>query len=86
MLRTCAVSGGPVGIRCAELDFEVSLNPCELNRPKLQLSKLDAWGVAFPLAWVPGDIAPNSCLWGGTQAKAVPRSCPEVAGVLLYMF
>jgi len=46
-------------------------------------------GVAwpFPLAWVLGESALNSCLWGGTQAKAIlVLYLLEVAGVLLHMF
>ena len=44
-----------------------------------------AW--PFPLAWVPGESAPNPRLLGRTQAKAILRLCsPEVASVLLHMF
>ena len=56
---------------------------------ELQLSEYEAGAVAwpFPLAWVLGESALNSCLWGGTQAKAIlVLYLLEVAGVLLHMF
>lgn len=56
---------------------------------ELQLSEHKAREVAwpFPLAWVPGESAPNSCLLGRTQAKAIlVLYLLEVAGVLLHMF
>jgi len=48
------VIGG--GIGC----FELQLSEHEVGE--------GAW--PFPLAWVPGESAPNSCLLGRTQAKA----------------
>ena len=56
---------------------------------ELQLSEYEAGAVAwpFPLAWVLGESALNSCLWGGTQAKAIlVLYLLEVAGVLLHIF
>ena len=56
---------------------------------ELQLSEHKAREVAwlFPLAWVPVESTPNSCLWGGTQAKAILVSyLLEVTGILLHMF
>ena len=65
------VIGG--GIGC----FELQLSEHEVGE--------GAW--PFPLAWVPGESAPNSCFLGGTQAKAILVSyLLEVAGVLLHMF
>jgi len=60
-----------------------------IERFELQLSEYEAGAVAwpFPLAWVLGESALNSCLWGGTQAKAIlVLYLLEVAGVLLHMF
>jgi len=47
--------------------------------------RLPAW--LFPLAWVPVESTPNSCLLGRTQAKAIlVLYLLEVTGVLLHMF
>ena len=61
----------------------------EPNWSEPQLRKHEAGEVAclFPLAWVPGESALNSCLWGETQAKAIlVLWLLEVAGVLLHIF
>jgi len=60
-----------------------------IERFALQLSEHEVGEVAwpFPLAWASGESALNSCLWGGTQAKAIlVLWLLEVAGVLLHMF
>ena len=56
---------------------------------ELQLSEHEVGEVAwpFPLAWASGESAPNPCLWGGTQAKAIlVLWLLEVVGVLLHIF
>lgn len=56
---------------------------------ELQLSEHEVGEIAwpFPLAWVPGESAPNPCRLGRTQAKAIlVLYLLEVAGVLLHMF
>jgi len=43
--------------------------------------------LAFSLAWVLVESAPNPCFWGGTQAKAIlVLYLLEVVGVLLHIF